>query len=746
MWKEFFKFDLGYQLKQPLLWVFAAILALMAFGASSSDSIQIGGAIGNINRNAPTVVAQLLTMFSLLSMLLITIFIAGAVLRDSEVGMADMLFATPMRKWDYLFGRFAAGFVACLVIFAAIALALMLGPLMPWVDPQRVGAFSLHAYAWSFGVMVIPNLLFIGALLMLLAATTRSMLLVYVGVLGFFVLWGMAGAFTRDINNEWVAVLLDPFGMRALGRMTRYFTSAEANAGLPPLSGFLLANRLLWLGIAALLFAATVVLFKPQRTGTGKRLFGKHKAEAAAPAVTAPLHLPRTLPTFTPATVWRQWWQILRFDAAGVFKSVPFLVMLLFGVINLLAGSSVAKNMYGTAVYPMTHLMLQSINNSFSFMLIIIVTFYAGELIFKERQVRIADVSDAMPVPGWVPLLAKCTALVGVIAGYLLVGVIAAIGFQLYKGGAPVELGLYLKGSLLGSLFFVLMGLCALTLQVLSNNKFIGYLLVILLMVAQMVLGMLHLEHNLYAFGGTPAIQYSDMNGYGHFLTGWAWFALYWSLFTVALVMLARAFWVRGLAAGWRARLRLARQRLQGRAGAALAVVVLCWAGTGGWIFYNTNVLNKYETSDIGMDKQARYEKLYKQYKDLPQLKITDVQADVDIYPEQRKVLIKGHYVLQNKTQQPLDTLRIQLNPDLETHWLNLPEHKVVLDDKELGFSILKLAQPLAPGATLPLDFTVAVTHQGFTNDGAPDQVNLNGSFFNNQAFSPTSAMRRKWS
>lgn len=83
----------------------------------------------------------MLGIFSLLSMFLVTVFIAGAVLRDSEVGMADMLFATPMRKWDYLFGRFAAGFVACLVIFAAIALATMLGPVMPWVDAQRVDAF-----------------------------------------------------------------------------------------------------------------------------------------------------------------------------------------------------------------------------------------------------------------------------------------------------------------------------------------------------------------------------------------------------------------------------------------------------------------------------------------------------------------------------------------------------------------------------------------------------------------------------
>ena len=48
MWKEFFKFDLGYQLKQPRLWVFAVIMALMAFGATTSDSVQIGGAIGNV--------------------------------------------------------------------------------------------------------------------------------------------------------------------------------------------------------------------------------------------------------------------------------------------------------------------------------------------------------------------------------------------------------------------------------------------------------------------------------------------------------------------------------------------------------------------------------------------------------------------------------------------------------------------------------------------------------------------------
>ena len=117
MWLEFFKFDLRFQLKQPLLWVIALIFGALAFGAASSDAITVGGAVGNVNRNAPTVIAQFLGVFSVLSMFVVTIFIAGAVLRDAEIDISDMLFATPMRKHDYLIGRFLAGLAACLLIF-----------------------------------------------------------------------------------------------------------------------------------------------------------------------------------------------------------------------------------------------------------------------------------------------------------------------------------------------------------------------------------------------------------------------------------------------------------------------------------------------------------------------------------------------------------------------------------------------------------------------------------------------------
>jgi ABC-2 type transport system permease protein len=737
MLREFFSFELGTQLRQPLLWVCALLLGALAFGASTTDAIQVGGSIGNVNRNAPLVVAQMLGVFSLMSMFVVTIFIAGTVLRDSDVGISDMLFATPMKKRDYLVGRFAAGLVACLFIFAVIVLGMMLGPYMPWVDAQRVGPFAGKAYLWALGVLVVPNLFFIGALLMLLASTTRSIMLVYVGVLAFFVLWIVAGKFTQNIDNEWIAVLTDPFGIRALGRATRYFSTAEANAGLPEIAGYMLANRAVWAAVALALFGLTLALFKPQRAGTGKRLFGKAKVLAPAAPVPANIALPRIEPRFTNATRWIQCWHIFTFDAAAVFRSVPFLVMLLFGVLNMVGATSQMGKIFGTDVYPMTHLMVEMMNGSFNFMLVIIVTFYAGELIFKERQAKIADVLDAMPAPNWAPLLAKSLALAGVVLAFLFTGVLAAMAIQLLKGGAPVEPLVYLKGALISGLPFILMGMTAVVLQVVTNNKFIGYLLMILLMVWQVVAGVMHLDHNLVNIDGLPRTPYSDMNGYGHFMAGWAWFALYWTLFTVGALIVAQAFWVRGLSSDWRSRVREAKRRLKGPSGVALALCAVAFAGVGGWIFHNTNTLAHYEASDVTMDKRAQYEKTYRQYKDQPLPKITDVRAAVDIYPEQRRVAIKGSYVLENKTAKPLDTLRLQLNPDVETTLSGLPAHRVELDDKKFGVKVLKLAQALPPGGRLPLDFTVDVRRPGFRNNGESDTINLNGTFFNNQAFFP---------
>ena len=97
---EFFRFELREQLRSPLLWLLAVLFAALAFAAGASDAVRIGGGIGNVYRNAPTVITSFLVAFTLVGMLIITIFISSALLRDFEQGTAEMYFASPIRKRD----------------------------------------------------------------------------------------------------------------------------------------------------------------------------------------------------------------------------------------------------------------------------------------------------------------------------------------------------------------------------------------------------------------------------------------------------------------------------------------------------------------------------------------------------------------------------------------------------------------------------------------------------------------------
>ncbi|MFN7387506.1 MAG: M1 family aminopeptidase [Lysobacteraceae bacterium] len=735
MFGEFFRFELRYQLSSPLLWLVAAVFGLLAFGATSSDAIQVGSAIGTVHRNAPTVIASMFGVFSLLGLFLIVIFIANGLLRDHEFGTSELFFATPMRKADYLFGRFAAGLVTCLVIFIGVAVGMLAGQLMPWIEPERLGAFSIAPFLWSFAVLVLPNLLFGGALLALLAAVTRSLLMVYVGVLAFFVLWIVAGNLTSDIENAWVAALVDPFGLRAMGRAVRYWSVEEQNTRLPELAGYLIANRALWGAVALGLLGATYALFKPMRAGTGSRPASKRKASVAqaAPATTAMPHAIAAHPprAFTLRTALAQFFRLLRFDTWGVLRSVPFLVMLAFAVVNFFGAAQFVDTLFGAKVYPVSYLMVQALQGSMSLFLFLIVTFYAGELIWKERQVKISDVSDALPVPDWVPLAAKCGAVLAVVGVFSAAGVLAGMGFQLMRGYTHIEPGVYAASLAIAALPFVLMGLLGVAVQVFTHNKFAGYLAVILVYVSQIVLGVVDIDHNLVQFTGAPIAPYSDMNGFGHYLTGWAWFSVYWLLFVVALLLLAAAFWVRGTAPSARERRRQAVARLRGPLGAALGVAVAAWAGVGGWVFWNTNVVNDYMSGDTALDLQARYEKEYAQYAGLPQPRITAIDTDVDIRPETRSLVIRGTYRLVNRHATPIEAFHIQTPSNVELASIEFAPNELERFDEALGYRIYRLREPMAPGAEMTLRFEVRAAERGFGNNVLQTQVVGNGTFFN---------------
>jgi ABC-type transport system involved in multi-copper enzyme maturation permease subunit len=740
---EFFRFELRQQLRSPLLWVMGAIFALLGFGAVATDAVQIGGAIGNVHRNAPSVIVQVMGIFTLLGMLFVAMAINSALLRDFEQGTADLIFASPIRRRDFVAGRMAAALVASFAVYALIAFGLFLAQFMPWIEPQRLGPVTPVPYLWAMFVIVLPNLLFSVALLGLLAILTRSVLWVYVGVLGFLILYIMTGVLLRDLDNVWAAVLSEPLGLRAFGRTIRYWSAEERNTGVPEFAGYLLANRALWIGVALALFAGCFALFRTERTGTGRGLRRPRAAKAAvessnaplAPVAAAPVAIVRGAPTFAAGTAFRQFLRQLRFDTIGVFRGIPFIVMLLFALANFVPGAILASTLDETPIHPVTSQMLSALQGSYSFVLIFIVLFYAGELIGKERAAKIHEVTDAMPVPNWVPLAAKFGALIAVILCFQAFGGLTAILIQLAKGHTQLELSVYAGTLLLNSILFVLMGGLSLCLQVFTNNKYAGYGLLLLVLIGQTVLAALDFTHNLYNYASAPDAPYSDMNGYGHFLPGQLWFQAYWGLFLLALLLSSAALWVRGTGGSARERLRTARTRLRGPLGVALATAVLAWIGVGVWLFWNTNIRNDYLSPDDQLDLQARYEREYSKYRDLPQPRITATEVEIDLRPETQTMTARGRYTVRNPYPKPITDVHIAMIDDGMLRSIDMGGAELIAHDEPVGYRIYRLKQPILPGAERTIRFEVVVEPNGITNGRAQTQIVENGSFFNNSLF-----------
>ena len=125
-------------------------------------------------------------------------------------------------------------------------------------------------------------------------------------------------------------------------------------------------------------------------------------------------------------------------------------------------------------------------------------------------------------------------------------------------------------------------------------------------------------------------------------------FSVYWSLFCLLLIVCAHVFFQRGVSDGFADRMRIARTRLSAGVITIGGLAVVLFAAVGGWIFYNTNVLNTFSTVDAGEQLQADYEKSFKQYELAVRPEVVDVDSQVDLYPEERRLESLGTAVLEN--------------------------------------------------------------------------------------------------
>jgi hypothetical protein len=317
------------------------------------------------------------------------------------------------------------------------------------------------------------------------------------------------------------------------------------------------------------------------------------------------------------------------------------------------------------------------------------------------------------------------------------VGVVsqAALGYRHFELGVYVQvlLGLQLTD-------YQLFALLALVVHTVVNQKHLGTLVALLIYALIAFAPMLGIEHKLLVFGSSPAWSYSDIRGFGGSLPPWLAFKAYWVAWAVLLAVLARLAWVRGRESDPGGRLKLARARLTRPTVITAALAGVAVLGLGGFIFYNTNVLNEYQSQGERLAVKAAYERLYSRYADLPQPRITASTLKVEIYPERRAADFRGSYRLVNPNPQAIDTVHVATatGAGVDTRRLRFDRPATrVLNDAVLGHRIFKLATPLRPGESMQLDYAVRFAPRGFSTRGADDSVVDNGSWLQTAALLP---------
>jgi len=738
------RFEWRYHTRRLTFAVTAVGLALM-----SMVFVQTGYGPAGIDVNAPYVVMQTLGLLSLLSVFVLTFFCADAALRDDEHDMTGIVFATPVGKPRYLLGRFAGAWLAAFTVLALAALVLMLAPLVLPVEPGRLGPVRPLAYLWALLVLVLPNLLLVGALLFAVASLTRSTLATHVGAVAIYALYLvcallvdsplMAGAAPPTPEGLARAALLDPFGLSAFFEQTRYWAPAEREVRLLSLSGHVLLNRLLWLGVAASVLGLVYARFSFQQKNSPVR---PAKTTAVQPA---PGHPYRPV---APSAGTRAAWQALqwatRLELRHVLRGWTFraLLVLWVFVVGMEATAQLGGGEYGTHLLPTTGLMLDALQLPLLLLGTVVVVYYAAEVVWRESIVGVAPLLDSTPSSNAVFYLAKAAALAVLPLLMAAAAVVVGMAVQLANGYYALEPALYLTVFWFAGVPLVLFGVGALALQVLSPNRWVGMLASLTLAFVVHRGAVLGLEHPMLHFGTGPTGPHSDMDGFGPIGASFGAFMLYWAAAAALLACLSWGLWRRGPGAALVARVRALPQEWGRRGKLTAAASTLLFVGAGVWLYWQSSVVHPWESEAAQATWQADYERAYRPLATRPEPQITAIRAAIALYPAERRADVTGTLMLENQTTARIDTVCVALPQHLTTAAVHMPGARLLRHDARFGVLLFRLHQPLAPAARTELRFRLGLDRSGIRAAGFNYDVTANGTYLTSASILPALGYR----
>lgn len=747
MWK-FIQYEIKHWLKTPMIWIFLFINTLLVFFAVASENVTIGGSVGNIHKNAPYIIQSFYSVMSIICLLMTTAFMNATANRDFQTGMHQFVFSSPIKKRDYYFGKFIGASIVSVIPLLGVSLGALLGPVLASVfdmtPPERFGPIIWSGHLQGLLVFGIPNVIISGVLLYGLAIIFRSNIISFIGSMLILVFYIVSGIFTADIQKEWLANILDPFGSKPFRIMTKYMTVAEKNTTAVSLHGDILINRAIWLMISLVIL---FVVYKKFSFSTKNKKSKKNKTKITSVEVAPKL---RTTTNFTPSKTnklsFNILWSLTKFETKAIVKNPTFIIIMSIGLILLITNLTSFSGNYGAKMYPVTYNVVDVINNSFYLFMLGFIVFYTGVLVWKERDAKINEIQDATPIKTGQLFISKLIAILITLAIVLTFTIVIGIITQTLYGYFNYEIGVYVKSLLVIQLLsFSMLVVLSLLFHYLINNRYVAYFaFVAFVIVNDFIWNVLEIGTHMLSFGSMPNVTYSDMNGFGPFVPSTIWFTAYWLLFSILLCYVIIAFFIRGKETDFKT--RFINSKIQfGKNKIAIGLSLLAFLVCGGFVYYNTQVLNTYDSSKQQENKQVAYEKKYKKYENIAQPRFTKLNYIIDIQPEERNVTATIDAWAKNKSNVAINEIHFSMPSQSDSLKISIEGTKLKLQDKELGYRIYSLSKPLQPNDSIQINIKNWSLTRGFENEVSFKSLTQNGTFFNNGDIMPTIGYNRNF-
>ncbi|HCT59195.1 MAG TPA: hypothetical protein DGD08_18495 [Gemmatimonas aurantiaca] len=745
-----FAFEFRYQMRRVWPWLLFAVLTVFCFFMTRDGSLPVM-LYQDLQLNAPFTVAKTYIFGTLIWMLFAASIAGESAARDISTGMYPLVFTTSLSRLEYLGGRFLAALVINLLVLQGVTAGILLGIYAPGVDPALVAPFRAATFLTGFAYITLPNAVVATALQFVLALRSGRTMAGYLGSMTLFFM----GFFVASLimYRQRFGPMFDPIGVRfIMEEISRSWTEVEKSTRLLSLSGTILANRVVWLSVAASALIATLVQFRfvhrAERSGVWRRLFQRSRASTASAPVPstiaissqAPVVVPNVTRSFGAGIALHQLLATAWISFRAIATSWAGLALLVFLPVITLPVLIDQMSSLGSPLVPTTIRILGELiaplSDELSRWVIVplLLVFFAGELVWREREAGLGDISDAMPGSDWTPLVGKFLGLALVVVVFLAAQMCAGLLAQTILGYSEYDVSLYLQ-ILLGLQLpeYLLFALLTMVVHAVVNQKYVGHLVAILAYVFITLASLFGVEHNLLVFGAAPQWSYTEMRGFGGTVTPWLWFKLYWVSWSVLLAVVARLFWNRGREHSVRLRLAIARQRFRGPTAITAGVASTLILTFGSYVFYNTNVRHDYRTADEVAERSAEYERRYGRFAAVTQPHLAIANLEVDLHPAQPSVDITGTYHLVNRSAAAIDSVHVATPVGVSPLELTINRSAVhAVNDSALGHHVFVLATPLAPGDAMQLNFRVHVAPRGFAETGIDPSLAANGTFIGN--------------